>query len=101
MVKTQYSAVPGYDLCTGLGTPTVALIAALEYYSGAKWVDFSVAGPGSGTFADPYNTLALGIANVAANGAVVLKGPNSTPVTTNISKPLILNASGGRVIIGQ
>jgi len=101
VVKTQYSAVPGYDLCTGLGTPTVALIAALEYYSGAKWVDFSVAGPGSGTFADPYNTLALGIANVAVNAAVVIKGPNSTPVTTNISKPLILNASGGPVTIGH
>jgi hypothetical protein len=32
---------------------------------------------------------------------VAIKGPNSTPVTPVISKPLILNASGGSVVIGQ
>jgi len=68
---------------------------------GGVWVDFSIAGPGAGTFGNPYNTLALGIANVPLNGTVDIKGPSSTPVTPTISKPLILNASGGRVIIGQ
>jgi hypothetical protein len=77
------------------------MISALENFAGAVWVDFSVAGPGAGTYENPYNTLALGIANVAVNGAVAIKGPSSTPVTLPISKPLILNASGGRVIIGQ
>jgi hypothetical protein len=77
------------------------LIGALENFAGAVWVDFSVAGPGSGTYGDPYSTLALGIANVAVNGTVAIKGPSSTKVTPVISKPLILNASGGRVIIGN
>jgi subtilase family serine protease len=98
---TLYSAVAGFDLCTGLGTPTLDLIPALENFAGAVWVDFSVAGPGSGTFDDPYNTLALGIANVASRGTVAIKGPSSTLFTTTITKPLTLNASGGRVIIGQ
>jgi subtilase family serine protease len=101
VVTTLYYAVAGYDLCTGLGTPTVNLISALEHFAGVVWVDFSVAGPGAGTYDNPYNTLALGIANVAVNGAVAIKGPSSTPVTPTISKPLILNASGGWVIIGQ
>jgi subtilase family serine protease len=96
-----YSAASGFDLCTGWGTPTASMISALENFAGAVWVDFSVAGPGAGTYENPYNTLALGIANVAVNGAVAIKGPSSTPVTLPISKPLILNASGGRVIIGQ
>ena len=98
---TLYSAVAGYDLCTGLGTPTASLISALENFAGAVWVDFSVAGPGAGTYDNPYNTLAMGIANVAINGTVAIKGPHSTPVTTTISKPLTLNASGGPVTIGQ
>jgi hypothetical protein len=84
-----------------LGTPTVNLISALEDFAGVVWVDFSVAGPGAGTYDNPYNTLALGIANVAVNGAVAIKGPSSTPVTPTISKPLILNASGGAVTIGH
>lgn len=96
-----YSAATGYDLCTGWGTPTVRMISALEHFAGPVWVDFSVAGPGSGTFDDPYNTLGLGITNVPVNGTVAIKGPNSTPVTPIISKPLILNASGGQVLIGH
>ena len=96
-----YSAARGFDLCTGWGTPTVSLISALENFAGAVWVDFSVAGPGAGTYDNPYNTLGLGITNVAVNGTVAIKGPRSTPVTPVTSKPLILNASGGRVIIGQ
>jgi hypothetical protein len=70
-------------------------------YAGTVWVDFSAAGPGSGTFASPYNTLALGIANVAPTGTVSIKGPSSTLVTTTISKPLTITASGGAVSIGH
>ena len=70
-------------------------------YAGTVWVDFSVAGPGAGTYDNPYNTLALGIANVPVNGTMEIKGPSSTPVTITISKPLILNVSGGPVTIGN
>jgi hypothetical protein len=68
---------------------------------GGVWVDFSVAGPGVGTFGNPFNTLAQGINNVPTGGTVVIKGPSSTPATLIISKPLILSALGGQVVIGQ
>jgi subtilase family serine protease len=96
-----YYAVGGYDLCTGWGTPGAAMISALENFAGAVWVDFSVAGPGTGTYDDPYNTLALGINYVTVNGTVAVKGPNHSLVTPTITKPLILNASGGLVTIGK
>jgi subtilase family serine protease len=96
-----YYAASGFDLCTGWGTPSAAMIGALENFAGAVWVDFSVAGPGAGTYDNPYNTLALGINNVAVNGTVAIKGPGSTLVTPTISKPLILNAAGGPVSIGR
>jgi Cellulase (glycosyl hydrolase family 5) len=70
-------------------------------YAGTVWVDFAAAGPGSGTVASPYNTLALGLTNVAVTGTVAIKGPSSTPVTTTISKPLTITASGGPVTIGH
>ena len=101
VVTALYYAVAGYDLCTGLGTPTLNLITALENFAGVVWVDFSVAGPGAGTYDNPYNTLALGVANVALNGTVAIKGANSSPIPTTISKPLTLNVSGGQVTIGH
>jgi hypothetical protein len=70
-------------------------------YNGTVWVDFSAPGPGSGTQSNPYNTLALGSANVPAGGTVVVKGPNSTTTTTTISKPMIITASGGAVSVGH
>lgn len=99
--RTLYYATGGYDLCTGLGSPTTGLIQSLENYAGAVWVDFSVAGPGTGTYQDPYNTLALGTANVQSSGTVAIKGPSSTPAAPFISKPMVLNASGGSVLIGH
>ncbi len=98
---SSFSAGPGYDLCTGLGSPSLALIPVLENFSGAVWVDFSAPGPGAGTYANPYNTLALGVANVVSNNTVAIKGPNSSAVTTNITKPLTITASGGAVTIGN
>jgi Cellulase (glycosyl hydrolase family 5) len=70
-------------------------------YNGTVWVDFSAPGPGSGTQSNPYNTLALGTANVPAGGTVVVKGPNSTTYTTTISKPMTITASGGVVTVGH
>jgi Cellulase (glycosyl hydrolase family 5) len=68
---------------------------------GGVWVDFSVVGPGAGTFGNPYNTLALGVANVPANGTVAIKGPSSTLATPTITKPLRIDAWGGQVSIGR
>lgn len=98
---SSFSAAAGYDLCTGLGSPNIGLISALENFSGTVWVDFSVVGPGLGDYNNPYNTLALGIANVGNNNTVAIKGPNSTTYTTTITKPLTMTASGGAVTIGH
>lgn len=97
----SYSAAVGYDLCTGWGTPTPNLINALADFSGTVWVDFTVPGPGNGAYTNPYNTLALGTANVAVNGTVAMKGPNSTSVNPTFVKPLTLNAYNGSVTIGH
>ena len=84
----------------GSWRPVCSTIQAWNY-AGTVWVDFAAAGPGAGNFASPYNTLALGLTNVALTGTVAIKGPNSTPVTTTISKPLTITASGGAVTIGH
>lgn len=96
-----YSAAGGFDLCTGWGSPSPGLIHELENFAGTVWVDFTFAGTQTGTYANPYNTLALGVANVHVNGTVAIKGPSSTPVSAAITKPLVLNASGGAVTIGH
>jgi len=71
-------------------------------YGDDIWVDFSVTGPGTGTFSDPYNTLALGIAHVPVNGTVAIKGPGSTLLATSpITKPLKIDAWGGPVSLGK
>ncbi len=79
----------------GIGMPVNALATL------AVWVDFAAAGPGTGAFITPYNTLALGIANVPTNGAILVKS-GSTPTTTNIpsTKPLRIQSVGGPVHIG-
>lgn len=100
-VTTLYSAVAGYDLCTGLGTPTESLINALDHFAGAVWVDFSATGPGSGTYYDPYNTLALGISAVQPQGTVIIKGPGSTTEKPTLTKPMLLQAIGGTATIGN
>ncbi|MGA2245919.1 MAG: hypothetical protein ABSH48_13040, partial [Verrucomicrobiota bacterium] len=99
----QYPGCPDYYsmVNTNASWRPVCYTIQTWNHAGVVWVDFSVAEPGAGTYDNPYQTLALGIANVRVNGTVAIKGPGSTPVTPTISQPLILAATGGSVIIGQ
>jgi subtilase family serine protease len=98
----RYYAQPGYDLCTGLGSPGgIDLINALVDYAGPIWVNFAADCPGTGGYYSPYCTLASGISKVAAGGTVCLVGPNSSSATITINKPLTLRAFYGPVTIGK
>jgi subtilase family serine protease len=97
-----YYAQPGYDLCTGWGSPAgVNLINALVGYAGPIWVNFSAACPGTGGYYSPYCTLALGTNAVSPGGTISLVGPNSSSVTPTINKAMTLRAFYGPVTIGQ
>jgi len=100
---TAFSAVTGYDLCTGWGTPKgQALINALcSTPGGLIYVQFGNSSPGNGTWASPYNTMALGVAAVPAIGAIMIKGPCTSAETMTISKPMTINAEGGAGSIGD
>jgi hypothetical protein len=67
------------------------------------WVDFTFAGFSSGTFDNPYKTVADGVANVTAGGVVKIKGPQSTatPISIPSTKAMRLEAVGGTVHIGN
>jgi hypothetical protein len=66
------------------------------------WVDFGFNGsPKNGTSANPYSTIADGVTHVSVGGTIFIKGPNSTPATITIDKPMTIQASGGPVTIGQ
>jgi hypothetical protein len=65
------------------------------------WVDFSYTGLGDGSFSNPYNTTANGVANVPVGGDILFKGPASSTETIQISKACSLHAIPGPVSIGQ
>jgi subtilase family serine protease len=102
-----YFAKPGYDLCTGWGSPggTNLINALVGYagpgYAGPIWVNFSATCPGTGAYYSPYCTLASGISAVSNGGTISLVGPNSSVVTPTITKPMTLRAFYGPVTIGN
>jgi subtilase family serine protease len=102
---SQFAAGPGYDQCTGWGTPNrINLINALLPFSGQAWVDFSTQLPGSfqlGIFDFPYKTLAQGTNGVSQFGTIILKTPTSSSETMTITKPLSIRAYSGPATIGN
>jgi hypothetical protein len=100
---TAFTAVTGYDLCTGWGTPKgQALINAMcSTPGGLIYVQFGNSNPGNGTWASPFNTMARGVAGVPVSGEIMIKGPGSSTETMTISKPMIINAVGGAATIGH
>jgi hypothetical protein len=79
-----------YDFCEKL----------IDNASGLVWVDFYHAGAESGTYDQPYNTLAEGVAAASAGQTVCIK-PGSSSETLDITKQLNLRACGGMVIVGE
>ena len=99
---TLYAAAPGYDLCTGWGTPNgQGMIDALMAYAGIVWVNFQSTGSGNGSYYNPFSTLDAGVAAVATKGTIGIFGPNSTNEATTIYKSMTIRSFYGPVIIGK
>jgi len=104
-----YYAAPGYDLCTGWGTPNgAALINALVGLSGPVFVDFNYTGPasngsydGPGSYNYPFPTLAQGVNAVSDGGTIIIKTAGSSSETMTITKPMTIIASDGAATVGN
>ena len=98
---SQFSAVNGYDLCTGWGSPQgLALLDAL-LPGGTVWVDFNYTGTTqSGTFSAPFKTLAQGVNASLPGGTIWIKTPGSSSERPTISKPVTIRVYAGPASIG-
>ncbi len=65
-----------------------------------KWVDFAYSGTESGTYAQPYNTIAEAVAAAGAGYTICIKG-GTTGETLTIDKNVYLEAAGGTVTVGE
>jgi hypothetical protein len=98
-----YFAAPGYDLCTGWGSPKgQSLINALVRYSGPVFVDFNYTGPssngandGPGSYNYPYRTMAEATNGVSVYGTIIIKTAGSS------SETMTITASDGAGTIGH
>ncbi len=80
----------------GDGSITVEWLSALD-----SWADFNFQGfPESGTFSNPYKTMAAGINGVSYGGNLNIKTGSSSEKPA-ISKPMTLKAYNGPVTIGR
>jgi len=106
---TLYFAGPGFDLCTGWGSPYGAkLISALAAYSGPVFVDFNYSGPasngsgdGPGSYNYPFKTLANGVSAVGSGGTIFIKTAGHSPETMHIVTPMTITASDGPATVGR
>jgi len=94
----------GVDRDTGYGI--VMAYPALQVVSLSPpnnvWVDFNFSGsPQSGTFANPYSTLAQGTNAVASGGNIWIRSAGSSAETMTISKPMTINAYNGAATVGN
>jgi xanthomonalisin len=100
---TLYYAQPGYDLCTGWGTPKGAnLINALVGFGSPVFVDFNYTGSTqNGTYVDPFKTLAQGTNAVSYGGTIFIITGGSSAETMTISKPMTITAEDGATTVGN
>ena len=70
-------------------------------FDGPVWVQYGLPGPGNGTYATPYNTLALATSFVPVGGNILFKYPGSTPEKPRIGTPMTIGAVGGPATIGR
>jgi subtilase family serine protease len=97
-----YYAGPGYDNCTGLGTPNgINLINALVATAGTVYVNFGYTGTQTGAYLTPFNTLAGGINAVASGGTIVIETAGSSSETMTITKPMTIVAQDGAATVGN
>ncbi len=98
-----YYAAPGYDLCTGWGSPTgTNLINALVGYAGPCFVDFNFTGTiQDGAYDTPFNTMTKAVNAVSNYGTIFIKTAGSSSETLTISKPMTITAGGGAATVGN
>ena len=98
-----FFAAPGYDLCTGWGTPKGSgLINALADNAGPIFVEFSYTGfLQTGAYYTPFETIGQGVSAVADDGTIFIRTAGSSSETLTISKPLTITASDGPGTFGQ
>ena len=98
----KFTAVSGYDLCTGWGTPQGLVLVDALLSGGTVWVDFNYSGATqNGTFSAPFKTLVQGENAVLAGGTIWIKTPGSSPETPTISKPLTIRVYRGPASLGD
>jgi subtilase family serine protease len=98
----KYYAEPGYDLCTGWGSPGANLIDELERFVGPVFVNFNYTGSvQNGSYTQPYKTLAGGVGAVGSGGTIIIETAGSSSETMTITKPMTINASDGAATIGN
>ena len=94
----------GVDRDTGYGIVMAypALQVASRFPPNNVWVDFNYSGsPQSGTFANPYSTLAQGTNAVASGGNIWIRSAGSSAETMTISKPMTIKAYNGAATVGN
>jgi hypothetical protein len=94
------------------GTPTGVRIAVRPFNEGAQsitieilseydtWVDFNYTGTEDGTFGQPWNTFAEGVAAAGHGGTIHVKTGRSAE-TARVTKHLFIQAYNGPVTIGR
>ena len=97
-----YNAAIGYDLCTGWGTSAgPALLDALVGYAGPVFVNFNYTGTQTGSYAQPFNTLAGGTNAVSSGGTIIIETAGSSSETMTISKPMTITSQDGAATVGN
>ncbi|HUA64841.1 MAG TPA: S8 family serine peptidase, partial [Alphaproteobacteria bacterium] len=100
--NNEFFAQPGYDLCTGWGSPGTNLISALVSYGGTVWVDFNYTGTTQiGTFNAPFSTLAQATSAVPFGGNIWIRSAGSSRETMKISKSMSIHAYNGAATVGN
>jgi subtilase family serine protease len=92
---SKYSAVNGYDLVTGWGSPNSDLIGVL----GAIFVDWQNSGVQDGTAAHPYRTLPQALAAAAPGCTIAIRTGRYNLNGGILNKPATVRADNGLVTI--
>lgn len=98
-----FHAGPGYDNCTGLGSPNgINMINALLKLSNPVFVNFNYTGsPQNGLYYTPFKTLTQAVNAVSNYGTIFIETAGSSSETLTITKPMNITASDGTATVGN
>jgi subtilase family serine protease len=98
--SNEINAVPGYDLCTGWGTPSGSNLINALCTRIVVWVNFTNPNPGDGSFQNPYNTLAAATNAVPTGGTIYVTGSGSTSEKPKLTKRMTIRGVNSSSVIG-